>query len=380
MKRSISDLLDDFQVDPLEVEMKTPLSGRSIKNKTMRSLNEKRTMHLRWVARVAAVAAVMMSLMLTVYAADMVLNDGKVVHKLFGKEMTEKQVEVVESIGREFHDSITANGTTITPIQSMADDMVYYLHLRVEAPEGVVLPDVSEEDAYYYTFEPRKMYYYNENGSKFELNGFPDMLVERYDAIQRQWKMVVSDSSTEALPDDDPTDNVKEFVLQINYKGWNRSDQFRVNIGGLYIEQWGNDTGTQLLSGGFSFDITINDENRTDMKLVVDAQDYSFYNEEYDYTTTVSKIIITPLRITVEHTHTEPNNKYIFPKGGPIQLVMKDGTVVDAMEPYYNAAAHEWPHPDSIVGVVNRSTFDVPVVVADIDYVLINGEHKIDVN
>lgn len=184
--------------------------------------------------------------------------------------------------------------------------------------------------------------------------------------------------------DADPTDNVKEFVIRFHnssdYAIFNGPWEKYLHIKGLFIRKEMDTYCEEMLRGQFTFDIGINDENRDDSKLVVELDDVTVYNEEYDFTTTITQLQITPLSITVEYESTASNNKYVFPKGGPIQLVMKDGTVVDAVDAYYNAAEHSYPHPDSVVGVCDYSCFDEIIVVSEIDYILIGGEHKIDVN
>ena len=384
MKRKISDLLDDYRAEDVKLGNRNPLSARRIRKRTMLQIQSKRTVSYRWMIRVAVAVAAVMSLMLSVYAADVALNDGKMVYRLFGRLMNEKQAGLVADIGRDFEGSITSNGTVITPIKAMADDNHFYLHLRVEAPEGVVLPDLSEEEWYYYSFENLKPYYYNVNGSKLTHKTERCLKVERYNKEGGHWSSLICDNVTTTLPDENPNDNVKEFVLKINghakFSGLNGPGQMRLVFYGLYIQQWGDPVGQEMIAGNFTIDIGINDINRDDSRLVVDAEGYTFYNKEYDFYTTIEKMTITPLTITLEYTHTDPNNDYIFPKGGPIQFVMMDGSTVNAVESYYDAAAHEWPHPDSIVGVGDYTSFDLPVAVKEIDYILVNGEHVIDVN
>lgn len=382
MKRNISELLDGLPVDDIELQNTSLLSTRRIKEKTMGRIGAKKTVKFHWMSRVAVVAVVVMALTVTAFAADTVLNEGRLFGGYFGDILSGKQIEVVDDIGRTFGESITVNGTTITPIRAVADEDHYFLHLRVEAPEGVVLPDVSEEDGYYYTFENSKSHYYNVSGIKLP-HDYQRRMKVQYE-FEGKWYDMSFNHGVTTLADADPTDNVKEFVLRLhsdsNFTIFNGPWPKRLIFYGLYIERWGKEDGRELLTGSFGIDIGLNDENRQDSKLVVDAQDLSFYNEEYDYTTTLHEITITPLTITLDYSSTDPSNKYIFAKGGPIQLVMKDGSIVEAVDAYYDAVAHSYPHPDSIAGVGNYSCFDEPVVVEDIDYLLVDGEHIIDVN
>ena len=61
----------------------------------------------------------------------------------------------MDRIGQTFEGGVTSNGTTMTPVAALADRHAYYLRLRVEAPEGVVLPDLDEDvDGYYQLMNP----------------------------------------------------------------------------------------------------------------------------------------------------------------------------------------------------------------------------------
>lgn len=385
MERKISELLDGLSVDDIELKSAYMMSTHRIKEKTMGRIGAKNKVNLKWLGRVAAVAAVLATMTVTVFAADTVFNEGALFGNFFGMMLSDKQIELVDDIGRTFEESVTSNGTTITPIRAVADEDHYFLHLRVEAPEGVVLPDVSEEDGYYYDFENSKSYYYNVNGSKVPHDSNRRMKLQyEFNMYGESLHNMGFNHGVTVLADDNPTDNVKEFVIRLHSESnlaiFNGPGQKYLTFYGLYIQRWGQYDGQELLTGVFNISIGLNDENRENARLVIDADDLSYYNEEYDFTVTLHEITITPLTITLDFTSTTPNNTYIFAKGGPIQLVMKDGSIVEAMEAYYDAAAHDWPHPDSIVGVADYSNFKEPVVLEDIDYILVGGEHIIDVN
>jgi hypothetical protein len=386
MKHNISDLLDDLPVGDMELQQTSLLSSRRIKERTMGIIGAKNKTTIRLFGRVAAIAAAIMLLTVSVLAADVALNDGALFGNFFGTSLSGKQIQVIDDIGRTFGESITSNGTTITPIRAVADKDHYFLHLRVEAPEGVVLPDVSEEDGYYYDFQNSKSYYYNVNGSKFPHDSERRMKLQyETDMYGQSLGFMSFNHGVSTLFDEDPTDNVKEFVIRLhsesNSVSFNGPSQKYLTFYGLYIQRWGHEDGRELLRGVFNISIGLNDENREDAKLEIDAGDISYYNEENDFTTTLHKITITPLTITLDYTCTDPNNKYIFGKGGPIQMVMKDGSTVEAVDAYLDASSRDWPHPDSIVGVGNYTQFKEPVVLEDIDYLIVGYDGVIfDVN
>ena len=394
MKHNFSDLLDEVLVDDIDLNEKTLLSSRRIKERTMGKIGQKKTNTLRWLPRVAVIAAVIMALTVTAYAVDTVFNDGElfkeVSDQLFFNGVTSagfdqdttgtttkpfsgSQEELIDDMDRNFGESISSNGTTITPIRGLADQNNYYLYLRVETPEGVVLPDVTDE--YYYAFDYRgqwenrvELFYCVNAGTNAEY-----------------WDEAYINCWARVLEDEDPTDNVKYFVLQIstNVNGLvlNGPHPKKLVIHNLHILKKYDPSGDiELFTGRFAFDITIVNENRDEQSLVLKPKDLTFYNEEYDYTTIVNRITITSLGIDLDITYTQPSDKYIFPYGGPVQLVMKDGRTIDVLEGYYNAKEHWYPHPDSIVGVGSSSRFDEPIVVGEIDYLLFNGEIIVDVN
>lgn len=377
MERRISDMLDDLQEDKVSLRERTPLSARRIRKMTMEHFEEKRHHSFRWLGKVAVVAAVIMALTITVFAADVVLGDGKLFGSFFGDVLTESQMAVVDDIGRDFSDSTTSLNGTITPIRAVADTDHYMLHLRVEAPQGVVLPDLDEDEYRYYDFERG-----TEGNSRWFGHGIE---IQYFLAAPRsEWVDMSFSHSVTALEDADPTDNVKEFVISFSrgdtYATFNGPWQKRLFLPGLFIREYGSTETVKVFEGSFIFDIGIDDKNRDDSELVVELDGLSFHNEDYDFDVTLEKVTITPLSITVDYEASKANNRYIFPEGGPIQLVMKDGTVIDARDAYYDARGKIYPHPDSVSGVGNYSCFDQIIVVSDIDYLLIDGVHKVDVN
>lgn len=322
---------------------------------------------LRCFGRIAAVAAIIMALTVTAFAADVVINEGRLFDGFFGDSLSDKQVELIDDIGRTFGESVTSNGTTITPIRAVADENTYYLYLRVEAPEGVVLTDLAEEDGYYYDFVTKSPY----------------QIAFAYLNAEGVWERTHCETHyVITLPDDDPTDNVKDFVIRMVYGGsktiFNGPLQKRVTLYGLFIHKKYDPYFETVLTGTFSFDIGINDENREDAKLVVDTDGLTFYNEEFDYTVTVDEVTITPLRIELDCSYTDPSDKYIFPRGGPVQVVMKDGTVIEALDGYFDAKTY--PRPDDVAGAISIGYFAGPIILDNIDYLIFGGSEIIDVN
>ena len=76
MKRNISDLLDNLPVEDMELEHMSLLSARRIKKKTMNKIVAPKSRSVRWLCRVATVAAVIAALGITAFAAGVAM-DGK---------------------------------------------------------------------------------------------------------------------------------------------------------------------------------------------------------------------------------------------------------------------------------------------------------------
>ena len=369
MKRSISDILNEVSAENWKIRGKNPLSTGRIKNRTMDAIGESTHKKVRWVPKVALIAAILVSMLVTAFAAETIISESVSKRKMggyFGETLSDKQVEQMEDIGKTFGQSVTSFGSTITTLEAIADENTMYLHLKVEAGEGVVLPDLKEDQYYSFT----------------DMQGQLPIMKAWSEPSQKWVQMYVFHRVT-PLPDADPTDNVKEFVVRFEENGnftiFNGPWKKVLNLPGLYIHSTTSKEKDILLRGSFEFDVTINDENRNDSKLVIEVDNAQYHDEQYGFVTTVSKVTITPLRIDVECKYTEANDGYIFPSGGPVELVMKDGSVIKGLDPYLDARESGY-HPDSIVAAACMRWFDVPIVVEDIDYVRIGDDYIADVN
>ena len=141
MKRNISDLLDCYLEEDLEPNGVQPLSSRRIKEMTMKKIEKKeaggtlRRLPSRIVIGVAAAAMLTVSAV----AAGAALGAGELLRSYFtkgGEELTQGQVQTMDAIGAAFEGGVTSNGATLTPLAALADENVYYLRLRVQAPKS----------------------------------------------------------------------------------------------------------------------------------------------------------------------------------------------------------------------------------------------------
>ena len=384
MKRNISDLLDDLPAEDIQLETASLLSQRRIKKKTMHKVSAHKSNGVRWLWRTAVAAAVIVALSVSVFAVGVVIDGdnpiASYVSRIFGKDLTQQQAEVATQVGKVYEDQDKPlhgyYGATITPIAAVADNMTLYLYIHVEAPEGTVLPDCTEEGMYYSLHGIAPDYIHG-----------PTIVTADSD-VERMYSMGFDDVLP--LQDEDPTDNKKDFVIQLNCNGnvtFNDGVPKYLRFGSLWFHDRGHEivpahknvTGkcSKICEGYFQIDVNCGYE---DAKLVVDTGEVTYYNEAYDFTTVIRKVTVTPLHIEVECTSTECDEKYIFPKGGPVQIVMKDGTVIQAIDAYYDAKTSEVYHPDSVVGVATLDWFDEILVLDEIDYLIVGDGEIFDVN
>lgn len=381
MKRNISELLNDLDVEDIPLSTHTPLSACRIKDKAIKQIGERKHKNLRWIGRVAAVAAAVMLMTLTAFAAENVI-EVDFLESVFKKPLTNKQQQVVETLNKDFTDHnstepVTSNGATLTPISAICDTRICYLHVRLEAPQGVVLPDLPEGQVYSFNGEG-----YNE---KMQIKYF-------------QYTETVNNVTAEALPDADPTDNIKEFTLKINadwYMGFN-GEKASLKIYGLWIKKENKNVYKNLFRCNMKTDFTVG--YRGDRIDITDIGK-TVYNEQYDFSVTLERLYITHLRVVIHYTATEPNDfQEIIPDGAVCRLVMKDGTSVlvgnqskesdGEMVGYFRVSKAEELTGMDLTSLARECylddtvtmQFDAPIVLDDIDYIEWCGGNIIDVN
>lgn len=365
MKRNISSILNGISEIDVPIREKTPLCAGKIRYRTMKKIGQEK--QIRWLPRVAVIAAAIMVMTVSVFAADVAWNDGALFSVFFGRTPSSDEMSLMEDIGRSMGETITQNGATVTAVEGVADQNTYWLHLRVEAPEGVVLPDMPEDESYFYYLTG---HYLN------------DVKIQRMWSLEQQWHTLITTHTIKPLEDSDPTDNCKDFCIifyALDGSSFTKGGQLRLVMPGLYIHKGKSPEIQTLFAGKFVFDISVEPEKAEQRKLVIDTGGVSFYNEEYGYTTTVSKVTLSPLHVDISFTNTEPGCEYIFPYGGPLDIVMKDGTVIRGAEAFFDAREQNVADPDDVAGSA-LTCLEYPLVVENIDYIILGGEYVFDVN
>ncbi len=381
MKR-ISDLLDDYQEDSVVIQDTAPLSKQRIKKMTMNKIRARRKWRpVTFLSKAAAVAAVLSMLAVTAVAVEYIWS----VKDWFGYvftsradqirdvyernhidipvqgDMTEAQLAVLESMGQMKNETVICEGSSITLTAVCSDEYVMHLYFQVEAPEGTVLPDGLD-----YNFEMTHPGT-STNVSNGKQIKRPILYVEGKNYYTP--KEIVA----RVLPDEDPTDNKKDFHLIIVTGGVDANEHVQMNDGikksltlyGLFTCEKvdGKETYQNIVPGEFVFDIT----NQMPAQWIdVDVEGLA-YDQEFrtnsgtkTYPVEAKKLRISPLSAQWESM----GHILVF------DIVMKDGTQAVGLPgtPGFSRTEGEMSE------VKGFKTFYLPVDLNEIDYVLINDE------
>ena len=383
MKKRISDLLDTYQDDSVELSGPPPLSSARIKELTMNKINETKTAKkaVRLTTRLLAAAAAVAALTASAMAVNYAIGAGGLMQGFFtqdGGALTTGQIENLDQVGQTFEGGVTDNGATITPIAALADEHCYYLRLRIEAPEGTVLPDLDPDADGYYQLEgmqwpEEEMTFTSENGENIMGIG-----------CTLEWQ-----------PDSDPADNVKEVVLRFTAQGtepavFNNQEGKILTIHGLWIQS-ADKAYTPVFTGNFVLDVGGSFERRS---LAVDCGGVDHTDETgLGFTVWLDRIELTPLSLSMWfRDNVKPDQTSRVHFGGSsgicegLQIVLKDGTVAFDNVPSwkYDPADLNWDAATMLAdGPINDRSgyalFDQPLALDQVDYIRF-GEHVIPVN
>lgn len=383
MKRNISDLLDRYPAEDVELGGNSPYSSNRIKEITMKNIHTETKSRKRGFkpARLLVAAAVAAAFTVSALAAGRLLG-GELFGDVFSRgndSLTPGQMETIDRLVQTFEGqdgaapaAVTDNGASITPLAALADGNIYYLRLRVEAPEGTALPDLDWErdGACYQLFGP-------EAADRLTLE--PVQGAYPADAFGYQLDF-------RPLPDSEPNDNVKEFVVQftnLSDDGITLNDGVskQLTIHGLWTQD-SDKVYTPIFTGEFAFDIGLNFQSQL-LDLAVDGLTWSTRAEDefrgvaYDVTNTVKQMSLSPLSLSYRYTTTLPkDNNWIGAGLGPVEIVLKDGTAIPCIHGCDTDVGDSQTGTRELEGFV---VFDQPLDLSQVDYVQY-GENKIPVN
>ena len=383
MKRNISDLLDRYPAEDVELGGNSPYSSNRIKEITMKNIHTETKSRKRGFkpARLLVAAAVAAAFTVSALAAGRLLG-GELFGDVFSRgndSLTPGQMETIDRLVQTFEGqdgaapaAVTDNGASITPLAALADENVYYLRLRVEAPEGTALPDLDWErdGACYQLFGPE---------ADDHLTLEPAEGAYPADTFGYQLNF-------RPLPDSEPNDNVKEFVVQFT----NLSDDGialndgvskQLTIHGLWTQD-SDKVYTPIFTGEFAFDIGLNFQSQL-LDLAVDGLTWSTRAEDefrgvaYDVTNTVKQMSLSPLSLSYRYTTTLPaDNNWIDAGLGPVEIVLTDGTSIPCIHGRDTDLGNSQAGTRELEGFV---VFDQPLDLSQVDH-LQYGDNKIPVN
>ena len=383
MKRNISDLLDRYPAEDVELGGNTPYSPTRIKEITMKNIHTETKSRKRGFkpARLLVAAAVAAAFTVSALAAGRLLG-GELFGDVFSRgdgSLTPGQMETIDRLVQTFEGqdgaapaAVTDNGASITPLAALADENVYYLRLRVEAPEGTALPDLDWErdGACYQLFGPE---------ADDHLTLEPAEGAYPADTFGYQLNF-------RPLPDSEPNDNVKEFVVQfpnLSDDGIALNDGVskQLTIHGLWTQD-SDKVYTPIFTGEFAFDIGLNFQSQL-LDLAVDGLTWSTRAEDefrgvaYDVTNTVKQMSLSPLSLSYRYTTTLPaDNNWIDAGLGPVEIVLTDGTSIPCIHGRDTDVGNSQAGTRELEGFV---VFDQPLDLSQVDY-LQYGDNKIPVN
>ena len=390
MKRNISDLLDGYLAEDMELGGVPPYSPSRLKEITMNHImntehnDQPKTKARagRRPMRLLIAAAVIAAFSVSALAAGRILGGGELFGNVFSQEkdaLSQGQLDAIDQLVQSFETqdgsiptAVTSNGATITPVAALADENVYYLRLRVEAPAGAVLPDLDPETSCYQLFGPEKE-------DSLTLEPAEGAYPEYAFGYQMEFR---------PLPDSDPSDNIKEFVIEMT----NLSDDgIALNDGaskvltirGLWTQAQ-DKSYTPIFTGEFAFDIGLNFQSQT---AALPVEGLTWHHDLLDYTNTLQAMTLSPLSLSYQVDSTMPENDRVGAQLGTLEIVLKDGSVFYAesteydeqLARYIERGEIELPLTGEPTGVFeNYIVFEQPLDLTQVDYIRY-GEAKIPV-
>ena len=145
----MTDLLDGWEDGSVELPPPAGMSPERIKERTMEQIRQTKRPRRRMGVRLLACAALAAVFTVSAMAAYHLWGPGELFDPFFTLEsapLDDGQKELLDQIGATNLPPVTSNGVTLTPLAAIADEHTLYLRLRLEAPEGTVLPDMGEQE------------------------------------------------------------------------------------------------------------------------------------------------------------------------------------------------------------------------------------------
>lgn len=357
MKKKIPELLDYGDEIVVTDEIKNMFDPEEIKELTMNRIHQEEKKPVRRSAVIllaAALAAVLTATAVAAYTYRFLVAEQ--FDDYFGG-LTEQQAEVMEQIGTGEMPASTANGTTLTPLAVIGDDVRCYMKFRLEAPVGTQLPMTEDELKFLQIFSPD----------------------EWYSIVDETGKRLAVSCGEIKWIDTEPGDNVLEFVVCFDSNTGNPAHfsdgkSKLLTIKGIWQEGLDKEY-TKLLDGPWSFDIgfyssadvrTLDVDGLT-VKRLFNGVEY----EDEGKSMTLRSMSISPLTLTYEYDFTCPDPDVTLPGPGTVDIVMRDGCIAETIR----GGGGFWT--DSHMAEV--AIIQVPIDLDEVAYVQF-GNQQIKVN
>ena len=268
----MTDLLDGWEDGSVELPPPAGMSPERIKERTMEKIRQTKRPRRRMGVRLLACAALAAVFTVSAMAAYHLWGPGELFDPFFTLEsapLNGGQKELLDQIGATDLPPVTSNGVTLTPLAAIADEHTLYLRLRLEAPEGTVLPDMGEQaDHIAYDVE----------------------LVNADTGERLNWGM----QKARFLPDDTPGDNSLELVFMLlggpNGANWIDGTSKTLTISGLAL--FPDDGERMRLDGKWSFSL---DGFYPSKAVEVNPIGAACWDEETERMVTLEGLTLSPL-------------------------------------------------------------------------------------
>lgn len=267
MKKDFFSIMKNY--DP-ERDIKINLSSDRIKEKTLKkiSLQQTRKIHFsKKFAIIAAAAAVSITACSTALAYEFDVFDKAISffenkNAVFDVNLDETDRNIISENLKENSISVESKGTTIQLTGSMYDENMAYFFFKLTAPEGTVLGN--------------EIYDFKENTI---------VLDEHYHQGGAGWQLV--------FDDDNLTDNITYFTLQLGCNGVSVQDFKEINLSDLYIPHENPADEKVILEGQWTIPL----ETGEPTKAIELCKEPSMVRYE-DKSAEISSLKLSPLCIT----------------------------------------------------------------------------------
>lgn len=346
----MTDLLDGWEDGSVELPPPAGMSPERIKERTMEQIRQTKRPRRRMGVRLLACAALAAVFTVSAMAAYHLWGPGELFDPFFTLEsapLDDGQKELLDQIGATNLPPVTSNGVTLTPLAAIADEHTLYLRLRLEAPEGTVLPDMGEqEDHIAHDVE----------------------LVDADTGERLNWGM----QKARFLPDDTPGDNSLELVFMLlggpNGANWVDGTSKTLTITGLILcPREPEDAGKTYLEGEWSFSL---DSFYQGKEVEINTIGAVRWDEETERMVTLEGLTLSPL--AASYTISYPVEESWEFVDLQLELVYKDGSSVTID----GGSGKGSPGPDGQGGTdyfTGVRNFDTPLDLHELDHLQYGG-------